>query len=197
MTLAQTGFTSSSVDSFIIDSATLYKNLTYSAENGFTGVQIGATTGGVKISIKNDYRKMDVDGTAHMDVKDLNVLSSAKATASANIKEITLENLRLSTNGKTRAALTTEAPSGYQVIESKRYLEEGDYIDNVAIVGIHNKTKLPVIFVLDNALATSELAPEFKDGDEATISLELQANATVEQLKNDQFPWRTFYPNAV
>ncbi len=197
MTLAQTGFTSSSVDSFIIDSATLYKNLTYSAENGFTGVQIGATTGGVKISIKNDYRKMDVDGTAHMDVKDLNVLSSAKATASANIKEITLENLRLSTNGKTRAALTTEAPTGYQVIESKRYLEEGDYITNVAIVGIHNKTKLPVIFVLDNALATSELAPEFKDGDEATISLELQANATVEQLKNDQFPWRTFYPNAV
>lgn len=197
MTLAQTGFTSTSVDSFIIDAATLYRELKYDQATGWTGVQIGATTGGVKVSIKNTYRKIDVDGTAHMDVQDLNVLSAAQATASASVKEITLENLRLSTNGKIREALPTEAPSGYKVIESKRYLEKSDYIDSVAVVGVHNKSKLPIIFILDNVLATSSSDLEFKDGDEAIIPLELQANASVEQLAADQFPWRTFYPDTV
>lgn len=194
MTLSNTGFSSASVDNFIIDSATLYRELTYDQTGGWTGILVGATSGGVKVSIKNKYRKMEVDGTGHMDVKDLNALESAQATASANVKEITIENLRLSINGNTRAALATEAPSGYKVIESKRYLESGDYIPNIAVVGVHNKTKQPVIFILDNALATSDSELEFKDGDEATIPLELQANATAEQLLADKFPWRTFHP---
>ncbi|WP_423986830.1 hypothetical protein, partial [Klebsiella michiganensis] len=123
----------------------------------FTGIPMGATSGGVEIKTELSYRKVEVDGAYIMDVVGLNVLESATATMKANLIELTAENLRRSLNATMTDATTDEAPAGYKIIKPKRYLEEGDYIPNMAVVGIHNGTKQPIIVALDNGLVKSGL----------------------------------------
>lgn len=113
---------------------------------------MGATSGGVEFNSELSYRKPEVDGAYVMDVVGLNVLESATASIKANLIELTAENLRRSINGTLEDAGEEDAPAGYKVIKQKRYLQEGDYIPSVAVAGIHNGTKQPVIVVLDNGL---------------------------------------------
>lgn len=196
MGLPKTGYTKKSADNFIIDSATVFTDLKYDKGSGeFTGTPMGATSGGVEFNSELSYRKVEVDGAYVMDVTGLNVLESATASIKANLIELTAENLRRSINGTLEDATDDEAPSGYKVIKQKRYLEEGDYIPSVAVAGIHNGTKQPVIVVLDNGLVKSGLSLKTEDNKEAVIEQEITANASYEQLANDEFPWRIYYPN--
>jgi hypothetical protein len=64
----------------------------------------------------------------------------------------------------------------------------------MAVVGIHNGTKKPVVFTLTNGLVTSAFELETKDNEEAVIEQEITAHASYEQLINDEFPWAIYYP---
>jgi hypothetical protein len=199
MGFPKTGYTSKSAESFIIDAATIFSDVTYTPGTGendgeFNGTPLGATSGGVTINIEQTYRKPEVDGTYLMDVVGLEFMEGAKCTITANLKELTAENLRRSLNGTIRAAEAGEAPTGYQVVESKRYVEQADYIENMAVVGIHNGTKKPIIFWLSNGLVTSPLNLATEDNNEAVVEQSIVAHATVEQLTADEFPWKIFYP---
>ena len=195
MALPKTGYTKTTADNFVIDSATVFTDFKYDKEKEeFTGITMGATSGGVEIKTELSYRKVEVDGAYIMDVVGLNVLESATATMKANLIELTAENLRRSLNATMTDATTDEAPAGYKIIKPKRYLEEGDYIPNMAVVGIHNGTKQPIIVALDNGLVKSGLEIKTEDGKEVVIEQEITANASYEQLINDEFPFRIYYP---
>lgn len=195
MGLPKTGLTKTSADNFVIDSATVFTDLKYDKDTGeFTGTPMGATSGGVEVTIEQSYRKVEVDGAYIMNVMGLNVLESATASVKANLIELTAENLARSVNGTLESTSEEEAPSGYRVIKQKRYLEEGDYIASVAVVGIHNGTKQPIVFALDNGLVTSGLSLKTEDNKEVVIEQEISANASYEQLAKDEFPWRIYYP---
>ncbi|HBI1987366.1 TPA: fibronectin type III domain-containing protein [Enterococcus faecalis] len=195
MALPKTGYTKTTADNFVIDSATVFTDFKYDKEKEeFTGIPMGATSGGVEIKTELSYRKVEVDGAYIMDVVGLNVLESATATMKANLIELTAENLRRSLNATMTDATTDEAPAGYKIIKPKRYLEEGDYIPNMAVVGIHNGTKQPIIVALDNGLVKSGLEIKTEDGKEVVIEQEITANASYEQLINDEFPFRIYYP---
>lgn len=195
MVLAKTGYTKKSAENFIIDAATIFTDLKFDKEVGeFTGTILGVTEGGVEVNIEQSYRKIEADGTYLMDVVGLNVLESATASIKAPLKELTAENLKRSINGTIENASADEAPAGYQVIKSKRYLEESDYIKSIAVVGIHTGTKQPVIFAIDNGLVKSPLTIKTEDGKEAVVEQEITANASYEQLAKDEFPWRIYYP---
>lgn len=196
MALAKTGFTSSTPENFIIDAATVYKNLTFDGSE-FSGTLVGATSGGVTVNIEQSYRKPEVDGTYHTEVKGLKQLESAVCNVTMNLKELTAENLRQSLNGTMEDAGELEAPAGYKKITTKRYVEDGDYIPTIAVVGRLSGTDKPVIFVLDNALATEPLELSTEDNGEAVVEQTLTAHASYEQLAADEFPWRIFYPNEV
>lgn len=193
MALAKTGYTKDSVKSFMIDSATVFTGVEF--ENGeFTGTLVGATSGGVAVNIEQTYRKPEVDGTGHMDVVGLKVLENATANVTINLKELSAEALRRSLNGTTTDASEEEAPAGYKKIKSKRYVEESDYIPTVAVVGVHNGTKKPIIFLLDNGLITSPLSIQTEDNNEAVVEQIITAHASFEQLAADEFPWTIYYP---
>lgn len=194
MALPKTGYTKTSVENFIIDSATIFTDFTYSETDGFAGTPLGATSGGVTVNIEQTYRKPEVDGTYIMDVVGLEFMESAKATVTANLKELSAENLRRSLNGTLSAADVSEAPTGYKVIKTKRYVEDADYIPSVAVVGIHNGTKKPIIFKLDNGLVTSPLELATEDNNEVVVEQTITAHASYEQLANDEFPWTIYYP---
>lgn len=197
MALPKTGYTKTSSENFIIDAATIFTDFKYDATGGFTGTPLGATSGGVTVSIEQTYRKPEVDGAYVMDVVGLQVMESAVATVTANLKELTAENLRRSLNGTIEDAATGEAPEGYKVIKTKRYVETADYIPSVAVVGIHNGTKQPVIFKLDNGLVTSPLEVATEDNNEAVVEQTITAHASYDQLAADEFPWAIYFPGEV
>ncbi|MBR8646343.1 hypothetical protein KEH51_29145 [[Brevibacterium] frigoritolerans] len=64
----------------------------------------------------------------------------------------------------------------------------------MAVVGIHNGTKQPIIVALDNGLVKSGLEIKTEDGKEVVIEQEITANASYEQLINDEFPFPHLLP---
>lgn len=197
MGLPKTGYTQKSADNFMIDAATIFTDFKFdSTSKEFTGTPLGATQGGVEVNYELSYRKIEADGAYIMDVQGLNVLESATATVKGNLLELTAENLARSMNATLVDATAEEAPEGYKVIKPKRYLGASDYIASMAIVGIHSGTKKPIIFALDNGLVKSPLSIKTEDNKEAVIEQEITANASYEQLANDEFPFRIYYPGA-
>lgn len=195
MALRKTGYTEKTADNYLINSATIFTGVKYSAEEGFTGELHGATAGGVTLTIEQTYRDIEVDSTSHMKLKGNKVLEAATATATANMKEITAETIRRSLNGTIADAEEGEAPAGYKIIRTKRLLEDIDYLENIAIVGTLSGTKEPVIAILDNALCTSGLELGTEDNNEAVIEQTYEAHADHEQLEKDEFPWKILYPD--
>lgn len=194
MTLPNSGYTKTSSENFMINAGTIVVNVEWDeASKSFTGTPLGATSDGTKVNIEQKYRKIAVDGTGHVDVQGLWVLDEAHATVGAKLKELTAENMALGLNGTKNESVQYD---GYTEIKSKRYLEEGDYIKNMAIVGKLTGSEKPIIILLDNVLTTSAFALETKDGDEAAIDYEGTANASFEQLQNDEFPWTILYPTS-
>lgn len=192
--IAKTGYTAGTADKYVIDAAVVYTGLEYSAEGGFVGNLIGATTGGVTVTIEPTYRDIEVDGARHVKAKGNTVLQSTKGTVLAHFKELTAETLKLAINGTLRDATIAEAPAGYKVIETKRYITAGDYIDNIAFVGRISGTDKPIIAILDNVLTTSALPLATEDGKEVVIDVTFEAYATYDQISLDKYPWRIFYP---
>lgn len=192
MTLPNSGYTKTSSENFMINAGTIVVNVEWDeTSKSFTGTPLGATSDGTKVNIEQKYRKIAVDGTGHVDTKGLWVLDEAHATVGAKLKELTAENMALGLNGTKNESAEYD---GYTEIKSKRYLEEGDYIKNMAIVGKLTGSEKPIIILLDNVLTTSAFALETKDGDEAAIDYEGTANVSFEQLQNDEFPWTILYP---
>ncbi len=195
MPLKKTGYSKTTSKNYLINAATIYTGVKYDDVAGdFTGTLHGATSGGVTLTVEQSYRDIEIDGTSHMKVKGNKVLESATATVTANMKELTAENIRKSLNGTIREAGVGEAPEGYKVIETKRYLEDDDYIENMAIVGTLSGTDKPVIAIIDNAISTGGLELGTEDNNEAVVEQTYEAHATDEQLDADQYPWRILFP---
>lgn len=203
MGLTNNSFTKDSTKNFLLNAAAIYTNVTYTpgttegekiTPGEWTGTKLGATAGGVSVKIEQSYRVIEVDGTSHMKVMGLEVLESAFATATAKVKEFTAELVKSALNGTLRTAATDEAPTGTKIVETKRYIEESDYIKNVGIVGKLSGSNEPVIFILDNALATNGLELETEDNSEAVVEQTYEAHASYEQFDADTFPWRIYFP---
>lgn len=192
MALPKSGFGKDSAQAFVIDAGVVFKNVKYSKEGGITGDLLGATAGGVEVNIEKKYRKIEVDGTYVMDVKGLNVVESAQATFKTTLKEITADNLVLAMNGK--QVETTEFGDDVMVIEDRYMVVDGDYIDNMAIVGTLSGTDKPIVFMLDHVLITSPLAIKMEDGSEVALEITGQANGDYEQLQQRRSPYRIIYP---
>lgn len=195
--LKTTGYNKNTAESYLINAAVVYTNVTYDKTEGFKGDLHGATSGGVTLNIELEYRDIEVDGLMGMKVKGNKVLENGSATITANVKELTAESIQKSINGTLEAADPTEAPEGYKVIKGKPQVEDSDYINNMAVVGRISGSKDPIIAILDNVLCTSGLELGTEDNNEAVVEQTYEAHATHDQLENNEFPWRILYPNVV
>jgi hypothetical protein len=194
MAFKKTGYSSTTAKQYLINAATVYTEVTYEELSGFTGTLHGATSGGVTVTIEQSYRDIEVDGTSHTKVKGNKVLESAFASATVNLKEITAESIRQSLNGEVTTADASMAPTGYKVITTKRYVEDTDYVANMAIVGTLSGTNEPVIVILDNVISTGGLEIATEDNNETIIEQTFEAHASVDQLDADEFPWKILFP---
>lgn len=195
MSLQRTGYTKSTPKYYWVDAGAVYKNLKYNKEKKeWEGTLLGATADGNKVTIEQEYRKIDIDGVV-VDAVGQKVLQGSSAKMETNVKEITAENIRLSINGSIREADEDEAPEGYKVVEGKSTLEDSDYIANLALVGTMTGSEQPIIVVLDNVLCTSGLDTDTKDDAEAVIKMTFEAHASADQVADRKLPARIYFPS--
>ncbi|MFX3677349.1 hypothetical protein ACJBXH_05885 [Streptococcus suis] len=190
----KTGYTKNTPKSYIVNAGAVYKNLTWNTETQkWEGELFGATSGGNKLTIEQNYRQIEVDGvfTAAVGQK---VLESQGAKLEINAKELTAENIRMAINGVIERGDGQKVPATSKVITAKGELKKTDYITNLGLVGNLSGTNEPIIVILDNALCVSGLEFETKDNDEAVITMTFEAHANEEQIDDLTLPCRIIYP---
>lgn len=190
----KTGYAKSTPQSFIVNAGAIYKNLKWNKETQqWEGERFGATAGGNKLVVEQEYRTIEIDGvfTAAVGQK---VLQSQTASLTVNAKELTAENMRMAINGVVIKGDGESAPVDYSVLSAKGKLENKDYIKNLGLVGTVSGTDKPIIIILDNALCTSGLEFETKDNEEAVVEMTFEAHASEDQIEDLSLPCRIYFP---
>lgn len=194
--IKKTGFSENTAKSFIINAGAVYTDLTYTEGTGWEGNLLGATAGGNTVTIENEYREIEVDGTFSKYVGQ-KVLMASNATLETNVKEVTAETIRKAINGVLSKGDGATAPATVDIISGKGKLEDADYISNIALVGELSGSNEPIIIILDNALCTSGLNFSTTDDDEAVIAMTFEAHADASQVADRTLPARIYMPKVV
>lgn len=168
--LVMHGITENTPKNILLGAGTIFKNLTWDATKSqfkFDNV-LGATSGGSKFSIKNEFKNIEADG-AVVKVKGLTLKYGQVAQLETNLLDITVDNLKIAMLGEEKTAEIT----GYKELVPKAQLEAGDYIDNLAYVG-RKSDGSPVIIIMENALCTEGLGLEGKNKDNAVLKVKFE-----------------------
>lgn len=176
------GITKETVESIFVDAGAVYLN--FGEENERL---LGATRDGNSFNIEQEVRHIEVDG-AKGPIKGLTRIVNVTATLTANLIELTAENLQAALAGSNMETYGDAHVS----IKRNRQILESDYIKNVALVGTISGKDEPIICIIKNALATSNLALETTDKDEAGLEVVFTAHFDPANL-NDE-PWEIIYP---
>lgn len=164
------GITEVTPKNILLGAGTIFKNLTWdSTKNQFKFDKVlGATSGGSKFSIKNEFKDIEADG-AVVKVKGLTLKYGQVAELETNLLDITADNLKIAMLGEEKASEKT----GYKELVPKAQLEAGDYIDNLAYVG-RKSDGSPVIIIMENALCTEGLEIEGKNKENAVLKVKFE-----------------------
>ncbi len=140
----------------------------------FDASVIGATQGGNKLSIKPTVKQIEVDG-AWVKTKEFDIKQGGEATLEVNMIEVTPDLMKSALIAEEN---TTDAPTGYTLLEDKAKIEAGDYITNLGFIG-QTLDGLPVVIVFDYALCTSGFEVETKNKDESVIKYTFEARQAI------------------
>lgn len=187
----KTGVTSNTPKNILLGAGTIHKNLKYVEGTGwnFAETIMGATKDGSTVSIVPEFYEVEPDG-ALVSVKELTEKMGETATLKINFLELTKDIWQNAVLGE----LGTSADANYDKIVSKAHVEKGDYLDNIAFVGLTMKGE-NVIVILNNALCVSGLEFDGKNKDANTASLEFKCHADIDS-DLDTLPYEIYYPKA-
>lgn len=186
----KTGVTVETPKNVMFGAGTIHKNLKY--ENGawnFTESLVGATSGGSKFSITPEVTPIELDG-ALVAVKGLNKKTGEVAEMEVNFAEFKSDLIAAAA----LAEIVESDVEGFDMLQSKADIEEGDYWENIAFVGkLLNGEN--VIFIMDNALCTSGLEVDAKNKEQAIPPATFACNAELDS-DLETLPWRMYRPTA-
>ena len=186
--LKSSGITAKTPKNILLGAGTIHKGLTLEGGKwNFEESLVAATAGGSKLSIVPEIKNIEVDG-ANVKVKGLTVKVGETATIETNMVELTPEWIKMSVIGKDGES-TYE---GYDVIESKRQFEDGDYINNFAYVGKYIDGR-PVIIVFDYALCSTGLEVEGKNKENGVFKATFECYAELSS-EADILPYHIYTP---
>lgn len=182
------GISATTPQNVLLGAGTFMRNLKF--ENGeWSGEVLGATSGGGKISIVGEFYDIPVDG-ALVKVKGLTVKNGGKVTVEANFAEISTAVMKMAT-------LFKEGESdaeGFQMLQDKAAIEEGDYVDGFGFVGMTANGAKKIVMVMDSALCTSGMEIEAKNKEATVVKLTMEAYA-LNEGDLDTLPVRIYYPD--
>ena len=184
------GVTENTPKEILLGAGTIHKGLKFAEGKwNITESLIGATSGGNKLSIVPEKLDVEVDG-ALVKVKGLTFKQGETATLETNLIELTPDIIKTLVIGE---VVSQEDVEGYDLIESKADIAEGDYFENVAFVG--KKTDgTPIIVILDNALCTSGFEAEGKNKTAAVLKATFECYADPTKGNLDKLPYHIYYP---
>lgn len=186
------GVTESTPKNLMLGAGTLHKGLKYESSTqkwNFAESLFGATSGGNKLSIVPEIKTVEVDG-ALVKVKGLDFKVGETVKLETNLVEITPELIQTTA----LAQIVDSDIDGYDLIESKPDIEEGDYFENIAFVG--KKTDgTPIIVILDNALCTTGFENETKNKENSVVKVTFECYQDMKE-ELTKLPYHIYYPSA-
>lgn len=186
MALAKHGITEKTPSELMFKAATIYKNLKFDTD--WNGEVLGATSGGSKFSLVEEFADAEVDG-ALVKFKGGKVKIGEAGTLEVNMTEFKEDVIKHALH---LVEDTTKQVAGYKHYKTKGAVAESDYLENIAVVGWLTNGKA-VIFILPNAFCTSGIEIEPKDKEQATFALTFEAHADITD-ELDHLPVDIYYP---
>ena len=180
MRAGNNGITAETVKNIQFGAGTIHKGLKFTpglesnpGTWNFEESCVGATKGGSSVAVKDFKRK-----------------TGEKATMEVNLIELNADMIKASVIGKDGESDVT----GMSLIESKDAIEEGDYWENIAFVGETLAGK-KIIVILPNALCTSGLSIDGKNGEESVGKFTFECHGDASEILTT-LPYKIYYPTA-
>ena len=193
MALVKHGITKDTPSNIPLGAGTWFKGLKYE-EDGWTGTVLGATSGGSSIKIAPEVLDIEIDGAAAL-AKGLAVMQGGSGEAEVNFAEINKDILQMTTLGEVLTADDDGYVEGFDCIQTKNAIVEGDYVENLGFVGYTADQSKQIIVILDYALCKSGFQFDPKNKENAVIKATFTAYGGID-TDLDKVPIRIYYPTA-
>lgn len=190
MALKSHGITNDTIKNIMLGAGSIYKNLKYDTE-GWTGTQLGATSGGITFKYEAEYLDVEVDG-ATVAVKGLTKQKVGEtASISGSMTEVT-EGIVVDALHLVEDA-TKSDENVHKCYTTKSNISTDDYLENIAYVGFTTDGK-QIIIILPNALCTSAFELKGENKKQATFEIEFICTADLASNNLDKLPIEIYYP---
>ena len=192
MSLARHGVTKGTPSRIPFGAGAWFKNLAYTEGTGWNGTVLGATSGGSSIKITPEVLDVEVDGAMAL-VKGLAMMAGGTGEAEVNFAEITSEILAKTTLGEVLPEDSEHYVEGFDCIQTKDSIQEGDYIENLGFVGYTADKSKQIIVIFDWALCKSGFQLDPKNKEAGVVKATFTAYGDIE-TDLDKVPVRIYYP---
>lgn len=192
MSLAKHGVTKGTPSNIPFGAGAWFKNLTYSEGTGWGGTVLGATSGGSSIKITPEVIDVEVDGALAL-VKGLALMAGGTGEAEVNFAEINADILARTTLGEVLPEGSDNYIEGFDCIQVKNAITEGDYVENLGFVGYTADKSKQIIVIFDWALCKSGFQLDPKNKENGVVKATFTAYGDIES-DLDKLPVRIYYP---
>ena len=192
MSLAKHGVTKGTPSNIPFGAGAWFKNLTYKTGTGWEGTVLGATSGGSSIKITPEVVDVEVDGALAL-VKGLALMAGGTGEAEVNFAEITPEILAKTTLGEVLPEGSEHHIDGFDCVQMKNAITEGDYVENLGFVGYTADKSKQIIVIFDWALCKSGFQLDPKNKEAGVVKATFTAYGDIES-DLDKLPVRIYYP---
>lgn len=167
-----------------------YKNLKWQT-SAWDGTVLGATSGGGKITIEEEFLDAELDG-AGVKIKGAKAKVGETATMEINFTEIRGDIIATGLHMKKES---DSKVTGYDKYTSQDSIDDATaYLENVAFVGELNSGKNAIV-IFENAFCTGSLELEPKNKEQATYAQTYEAHAPVTQEGLYHLPITMYFPS--
>ena len=190
--IAKHGITKNTPSNIPLGAGVWLKNFVYNAETGWSGTPLGATSGGCSLKITPEILDIEIDG-ALAPAKGLAVMSGGTGEAEVNFAEVNKDILKMTMLGEEAEEDSLHCIEGFDCIQTKSAITEGDYVENLAFVGYTADKSKQIVAIMENALCTSGLQFDAKNKENTVIKATLKAYGNID-TDLDKVPIRVYYP---
>lgn len=187
---AYSGVSADTPKNTVLGAGALYKNGKFTADGNFTGDLLGATSGGVTVTITPEMYDIEADGVM-VKAKGLAVKIGETATLATNLIEITPDTLAMAVIGEAGTSEDTR----FDVTDSKPHIEAGDYIEGLTYVTRKTNGE-PIAIVFDYALCTSGLEFATANKENSAIPVTFECYADLAAGLTNKLPYHIYTPKA-
>ena len=192
MALPKHGVTKATPSNIPLGAGVWFKNLEFKEGDGWTGTILGATSGGSSIKITPEVLDVEIDGALAL-AKGLALMQGGTGEAEVNFAEINKDILAMATLGEALPDDSEHSVDGFDCIQTKNAITEGDYVTNLGFVGETADKSKQIIVIFDNALCKSGFQLDPKNKENAVVKATFTAYGDIE-TDLDRVPIRIYYP---